>query len=257
MTAKNKVGEENQSVRRALGVLDLLAATATPMGVREIARRLGLSSSIAQRLVVTLANAGYIEQSGTNSRYSIGYKAFQTGNAFVMQNNLHSVVMPELNTLAEQNITGFLAVLRGSTVVYLATVQGSGPITVKAQPGTVTHLHSTALGKALLAEFSDEEVKKILTDSPPKLTEQTITSIPRLLEELAIVRQLGYATNNQENRLGVYSAGAVIHDVNNNVVAALSGSVPISTLNEREEHKIIDLVVAAAQRVSRQLGAPL
>ena len=76
---------ENQSVTRALAILDLLADSAEPLGVREVARRLRLPPSNAQRLITTLARSGYLEQAEATKRYAIGYRAFQIGNAFVGQ----------------------------------------------------------------------------------------------------------------------------------------------------------------------------
>lgn len=255
MTA-NKSTSENQSVSRALAVLDLLSSSASPLGVREIGRQLGIAPSIAQRLVRTLTNAGYLEQTGEASRYTIGYRAFQVGNVFVAQNSIHSAVMPELYAMADQHINGFLGVLRDRAVVYLATVQSTGPIALTHRPGSQTYLHSTALGKAILAEMPDAQVRMLLEEaSLPRLTEQTTISVPKLLVELKQVRQQGYATNDEENRYGVYSAGAIVRDSENRPIGALSGGVPSSGLTKKERERVISLVVAAAQNASRRLGA--
>src|SRR6185437_5713627 len=104
MAEREKAGAGNQSVARALTILNLLANRSEPLGVRDIARQLHLAPSIAQRLLKTLAKSGFLEQSRTTMRYMIGYKAFQVGNAFVAQANLHSAVMPELYALASQQI---------------------------------------------------------------------------------------------------------------------------------------------------------
>jgi DNA-binding IclR family transcriptional regulator len=256
MTSTQKPTSENQSVARALAVLDLLSSTSSPLGVREIARQLGVAPSIAQRLVRTLANAGYLEQTGEASRYTIGYRAFQVGNAFVGQNSIHSAVIPELYALADQHINGFLGVLRDRAVVYLATVQSNGPIALTHRPGSQTYLHSTALGKAILAEMPDVQVRQLLEEaSLPRLTNRTKISIPQLLAELKEIREQGYATNDEENRYGVYSAGAIVRDAENRAIGALSGGVPSSGLTKKERSRVIKLVVEAANNASRRLGA--
>lgn len=248
---------ENQSVSRAIAVLDLLSSSAMPLGVREIARQLGVAPSIAQRLVRTLSNAGYLEQTGEASRYTIGYRAFQVGNAFVARNSIHSAVMPELYALADQYINGFLGVLRDHSVVYLATVQSNGPVALTHRPGSQTYLHSTALGKAILAEMPDTQVRRLLEEaSLPRLTDQTKVSIPHLLAELKQVREVGYATNDEENRYGVYSAGAVVRDSENKAIGALSGGVPSLGLTKKDRLRVIKLAVEAAKNASRRLGAP-
>jgi DNA-binding IclR family transcriptional regulator len=256
MTRTGKPTSENQSVARAMAVLNLLSSSSSPLGVREIARQLDVAPSIAQRLVRTLTNAGYLEQTGEASRYTIGYRAFQVGNAFVGQNSIHSAVMPELYALADQHINGFLGVLRDRAVVYLATVQSSGPIALTHRPGSQTYLHSTALGKAILAEMPDSQVRSLLEEaSLPRLTNRTKISIPQLLAELKEVREQGYATNDEENRYGVYSAGAIVRDSENRAIGALSGGVPSSGLTRKERSRVIRLVVEAARNASRRLGA--
>ncbi|HWP26718.1 MAG TPA: IclR family transcriptional regulator [Xanthobacteraceae bacterium] len=248
---------ENQSVSRAIDVLNLLATGAEPLGVREIARRLRLAPSNVQRLINTLAKARFVEQAEDTLRYRIGYRAFQIGSAFVGQNNLYSAVMPELYTLASRHITGFLGVLRDRSVVYLATVQSEGAIAITHRPGSQTHLHSTAMGKALLAEMSDEAIRALLGDRPlAKLTPKTKVSMPQLLKEIEIVRRNGYATSDEENRLGFFSAGAVVRDMTGAAVAVISGAVPTATLKPKDRSFVIEQVVQASHNASSRLGAP-
>jgi DNA-binding IclR family transcriptional regulator len=248
---------ENQSVSRAIGILNLLANNAEPLGVREIARRLELAPSIVQRLIKTLTKAGFLEQTGATLRYRIGYRAFQVGSAFVGQNNLYSAVIPELYALASRHITGFLGVLRDRSVVYLATLQSEGPIAITHRPGSQTHLHSTAMGKALLAEMSDGAIRALLGErSLPRLTPRTRVSLPQLLKDIEIVRCRGYATSEEENRLGFFSAGAVVRDASGSAVAVISGAVPTAMLKANERAAISQQVLQAAQNASRKLGAP-
>lgn len=255
---RTKVGSgENQSVTRAIDILNLLAEVPEPLGVREIARRLDLAASNVQRLIKTLAKAGYLEQTEGTLRYKIGYRAFQVGSAFVGQNSLYSAVMPELYSLAGQHITGFLGVLREQSVVYLATVQSEGPIAITHRPGSQTHLHSTAMGKALLAEMSDQEIRTLLGFNPlPRITPSTKVSVTHLLKEIDAIREAGYATSEEENRQGFFSAGAVVRGVGGNAIAVVSGAVPTAILRANDRANIARLVVEAAQNASRKLGAP-
>jgi DNA-binding IclR family transcriptional regulator len=251
-----KGAAHNQSVTRAVAILNLLAAVSEPLGVREIGRRLRLPPSNVQRLVKTLAKAGFVEQTDATSRYMIGYRAFQVGNAFVAQNSLFSAAMPELYWLADQHVTGFLGVLRDRSVVYLATVQSEGPVAINHRPGSHTNLHSTAMGKALLAEMPETEVRRLLGDGPlPRLTSRTKVTLASLMGELPSIRRLGYATSDEENRQGFFSAGAVVRDARGRVVAVVSGAVPTTMLKAQDRTRICRLVVEAANNASRKLGA--
>lgn len=246
---------ENQSVTRAIDILNLLADTAEPLGVREIARRFDIPPSNVQRLIKTLARAGFLEQAGDTLRYSIGYRAFQVGNAFVERSSLYSAVTPELYTLASNHITGFLGVLRDRSVVYLSTVQSEGPIAITHRPGSRTHLHSTAMGKALLAEMSDDAIRTLLGGKPLlQLTPRTKISLPQLMKDIEVIRKLGYATSEEENRQGFFSVGAVVRDVSNKAIAVISGAVPSAFMKANDRAAISQQVLEAAQRASRKLG---
>lgn len=255
--ASNKASTENQSVARALAILNLLAGRSEPMGVRYIARQLHVAPSIAQRLIKTLAKAGFLEQTATTLRYMIGYKALQVGNAFLGQSSLYSAVMPGLYALADQHISSFLGVLRDHRIVYLATVQSTGPIAINHRPGAQTYLHSTAMGKALLAEMPEQEVLALLTQSPlPRLTARTKVNVLQLIAELETVRRLGYATSDEENRQGFFSVGAVVRDSGGRASAVVSGAVPTPGLKSKDRVRIARLVMEVAQNASLKLGAP-
>jgi DNA-binding IclR family transcriptional regulator len=249
---------ENQSVTRAIELLNLLADSAEPLGVRDIGRRIGVAASNVQRLINTLSKAGFLEQSESNARYRIGHRAFRVGSAFVEQNNLYSAAMPELYRLASLHITGFLGVLRENTVVYLATVQSEGPVGVAHRPGSHTYLHSTAMGKALLAELDDSKIKSILTVRPlPRLTPKTKVSVTQLLKEIEMIRLTGVAVSEEENRYGFFSAGTVVRDFSGAAIAVISGSVPATLMRSDDRLKIAEHVYEAAQNASRKLGAPV
>jgi DNA-binding IclR family transcriptional regulator len=102
----------------------------------------------------------------------------------------------------------------------------------------------------------ESQVRSLLGEGTlPRLTNQTKISIPQLLAELKEVREQGYATNDEENRYGVYSAGAVIRDSDNRAIGAVSGGVPSLGLTRKERTRVIKLVVNAAKNASRKLGA--
>ena len=248
----------SQSLARGLAVLELVAEAGEELGVRDIARRVSLAPSIAQRLVSTLAALGYLEQSPTTLKYRVGYRAFQVGGAYIAHSDVNQASLPELRQLAERHdLNGFLGVLRDRKIVYLATVQSRGPIAIRNVPGSETFLHSTALGKALLAEKPESEVVELLGEEPFKaLTAKTKTSLSAILQELAEVRRLGYAISDEENLDHVFATGAAVRDATGQAVAAISGALPRNQLRDEEIMQLCALVKEAADRVSRRLGAP-
>jgi DNA-binding IclR family transcriptional regulator len=251
------LGSGSQSVARALSVLDLLEKSSEGLGVREIARRVSLSPSIVQRLIGTLLEFGYVERSTDGQRYRIGYRAFQVGRSYLAQNDLHTASLPELRELAERHhVNAYLGVLRDRSVVYLEALQSRGPIAITSAPGSQGWLHSTAFGKALLAELSDAEVAALLGPEPfHPLTRKTKTKLRPLLKELQEVRRLGYAMSDEENLVDVFAAGAAVRDASGRAIAAISGAVPRNQMGRSEIDKLCRLVAGAAERISRRLGA--
>lgn len=246
----------NQSVARALRMLSALAQARDGLGVRELARVLAVSPSIAQRLVSTLADYGFAEQEPSR-RYRVGVQAFAVGNAYLSSHALASAGLAELRELAEEHrLNAYLGVLRGREVVYLIALQSSGPIAIKSAPGERTHLHSTALGKAFLAQMDDAAAERLLGAEPyARLTPRTRTRFAALRSDLEVARRTGIAVSDEENLVGVYAVGAPVRDASGATVAAISGALPRHGVTKADLPRLSRLVRTAAARISTRLGA--
>jgi DNA-binding IclR family transcriptional regulator len=248
----------SQSLERGLRVLELLNGSPTALGVREMARRLQISTTIVQRLVNTFAEFNYLEQVAETRRYRIGARALGLGSSLLRHDKLISSANAELQRLAnEHGLSGFLCGLRGSRAVYLLAVQSSGPIAITAIPGETAYLHSTAMGKAMIAWMDDDDVAQLLANEElPKLAPKTIDSIPKLIQNLHDVRRLGYATSIEENLPGVISVGGPIRNADGEVVAALSVAFAGTASAEADLRTPTKLVLDATSQLSRGLGCP-
>ena len=113
------------------------------------------------------------------------------------------------------------------------------------------------MGKALLAEMQNDEIRVLLGTRPlPRLTPRTTVTLPQLIKEIETVRRLGYATSEEENRQGFFSAGAVVRDVSGAAIAVISGAVPTVTMKANDRSPTARQVIEAARNASRKLGAP-
>lgn len=247
----------SQSLERGLDILEMIEAEGGDIGVREIARRLGFSPTIVQRLVSSLALRGYIEKNGETARYRLGPRSLALGASGERGVDYVATARRELDRMAhEHHLNGFVAVLRGGRAIYLQAVQADGPVAIRVSLGSEMPLHSTAAGKVLLASLDDGAARKLLGHRKlAAITSHTITDPAVLLASLARVRRQGYATVVEENIPGILSVGAPITDRGGNVVAALSTAFPKYLDADRTLQGVIPLVTAAAQRVSRSLGA--
>ncbi|HEU5068215.1 MAG TPA: IclR family transcriptional regulator [Sphingomicrobium sp.] len=251
----DRVPTVSQSAARVLSILNALSE-APELGVRDIARRLSLAPSVVQRLLHTLGEYGYVERATDGQKYRLGYRIFQVGQRYLQQTDLHAVSLPELRLMAERHqINAYLGVMRDESVVYLEALQSRGPIAITSSPGARAHLHSTAFGKALLAELDDGEVARLLGKEPfRRLTAKTKVRLKPLLQELRDVRRLGYAVSDEENIENVFAAGAAVRDSSGQAVASVSGAVPRHQLKKPDIERLCGIVIGAAERISRRLG---
>jgi len=249
----------NQSVTRALEIMQILAESDEPLGVRELARQIRVSPAIAQRLVSALMESGFAEQDASTRKYRVGLRAFTVGSAFLSGDVLVREVKPELQELSDRHgLNSYLAVRRGKSVVYLVTCQSSGPITIKTAPGALSYLHSTSLGKALLCNLSDEEIQRLLGPEPyRKLTARTKTRLAPLLRELHAASRNGTAICDEENLVGVFAIGAPLRDASEETIAAISGALPRHDVTKSRVKVVEKLIREAADRISIRLGAPI
>ncbi|MCT9000172.1 IclR family transcriptional regulator [Chelativorans intermedius] len=244
------------SLERGLSVLEVLKDSDEPVGVREIARRLELSAPAIQRLLNTLADHGYVEQAADTRRYRIGHGVLALAQHVLRKDRLIGLAEPELQALAAEGcFNAFLGVRRGSAGLYLLAVQSRSPVVIRSSPGERMALHSTALGKALLLGLSDEAIGEILGEAPlERLTPRTVTEPGRLISQLRTAHTVGYTTSLDENILGVISVGAPVRGSSGSVVAAISVAYPRSVGPQIEIAEVGEKVMAAAARISAELG---
>src|ERR1700716_1878846 len=191
MTARRliKRAPGSQSLERGLDILEMIAAEGADIGVRELARRSGLSPTIVQRLISSLALRGYIEKNSETSRYRLGHRSLALGASGEGAFDYVVAARRELERLAhEYHLNGFVSVLRGGRAIYLLAVQADGPVAIKVSLGSEMPLHSTAAGKVLLAALDDGDVRKLLGHRKlAAITPHTITDPATLVASLAKV----------------------------------------------------------------------
>ncbi len=247
---------KSQSLERGLDVIELIGASQHPIGTREIARALDLSPAIVQRLLNTLSERNYIHQDAETRRYRIGYQMLSIGASHQASDALLAESRKELEKIIRQiHVDAYLGVLRQDSVVYLLCVNGDGPVTVKTEIGQRIPIHSTALGKVLLAAMSEKQAADLLGSKPlPAITTRTITDPKKLVAALGEVRQRGYGAVEDENILGISSVGAPVTDAGGRVCAAISVSWSRHFTPELDEAGVAKLVSAAARAISYGIG---
>jgi DNA-binding IclR family transcriptional regulator len=250
---ENGTGGGVQSVDRALTILEVLARLGEA-GVTEIAAELGVHKSTAFRLVATLEAHRLVEQATDRGKYRLGVGVLRLAGATTARLDLVQEARPVCRQLAaDTGETVNIAVLSESSALYLDQVAGSSALQPHNWVGQHIPLHATSNGKVLLSGLDqrglDAQLRRL-----PTYTPQTITKKTALRDELARVREQGYAVAVDELEVGLTAVAAPIRNGHGDVVASMSVSGPTFRLATARVDEVARLLVAAAEEVSHRLG---
>jgi DNA-binding IclR family transcriptional regulator len=221
----------------------------------ELSTALPFARTTVHRILYSLEKLGYVEKADIKAHYRLGPKFFELTEPAVHFRRLQSLakaVMTDL--LVRYSETVNLGVLDNGQVAYIEVLQSPSALRIAATPGDRNPVHSTALGKVILAYLPNEEMEAIVERHPLiRMTSKTITQKAHYIEHLAAVREQGVAFDLGENVEGVVCAGAPIFDQHGRVVAGLSVSGPASRM-ESKLSSIREDVRLASLKISRMLG---
>jgi DNA-binding IclR family transcriptional regulator len=242
------------AVQKTFAILELFANDNRPRTMSEVSRTLALPVSTTSSLLYTILSCGYLARD-EGGHFTLSLKLWGQGSRAHGQTQLQEVANAAMQRLTrETGLTSVLAVQDGDQLVWIDKIDGNREIRLAAQIGRRMHPHHTSSGKAILAYLSGEQVQKIVESAGlPKFTRNTITSVGALKKELAGVRKLGYATDDEETAIGIRGAGAPIFDSNGSVIAAVAVGGPAFDF-EPSMKSVILKVQAAAQTISEKLG---
>lgn len=242
------------TVLKALHVIETLANAKGPLKASTLSELTDIPRSTIYRFLRTLMEAGYVDDL-ENGTYQLNTSILKVGRGVLDQLEIYKVAKPVLRELRRKTgETSLLAIREDLNIFHLGKYETKHSVRTHYRMGTMGHMHSTALGKAILA-YSNEREQLLQKIELEPLTPNTITTKKQLREELEIVRDQGYALDDQENEEDIRSVAAPIIDHMDEVVAALGVSGPAYRLERTYLHEIAPEVVEAALSVSRLLGS--
>jgi len=203
------------SVDRALRILTALGAAARGLTLDDLADRLGIPKSSLHRILAALKHRRFVSQPETGGPYFLGAELLATAFRFHDALDLRALIHPLLARVsAELNETIHMAVLDGAEVIYQDKIEAPHSIKLCSVVGGRNPAHATGVGKALLAWAypTGEAAGAWFARWAPlaRPTKRTISSAARLAEQLALVREQGYALDVEENEVGVLCAAVPI-----------------------------------------------
>jgi len=241
-----------QSIERALDLLEFLARSSGWVGISELSVATGQPVATVHRLLKTLIAREYVIRDSRTRRYSLGPSFHLLLHTTLQTPSWNELATPLLRELVEiSGETANMAVLEHEKAVYVAQAQPLRMVRMFTELGNRVPLHNTGCGKVLLA-FQPESVANAIIAGTGLVpyTQKTLTQPELLRQELARIRENGYAIDNEEQEEGVRCFSVPVYGMNERVVAAISISGPASRLDETRTATLIPQL----KRVSHNLS---
>lgn len=244
-----------KSLDRAMEVLDYVSQH-QGKALSELATEMDQSPATLYRVLVTLETRGLVEFDPEEQAWHIGPQAFIIGARFLRRTTLVERARPVLRRLMEvTGETANLGVETSGQVLFVSQVETHASIRAFFPPGTLSQMHASGIGKALLAEMDDARLTRLLSNQPlTAFTEHSITDADALRAELALTRSRGYAIDGEEKNIGMRCIAAPVFDFNNEPVAGISVSGPTSRVGTGDIDRLSAAVMQAATDLTTAIG---
>ena len=243
------------SVQRALDILNLFDNDHGELGNSEIAKMVGLPIGTASGLIYTLKLNKYLGQNPMTRKYHLGLKLAERASILLDQLDLRKLAIPyleELRVWSGESVN--LAIRDGNAVVYIERMFGNHSLGIRSELGKRAPLHSTALGKAIVAFLPDEECEVLISQYVFRpITPYAITNKNQFNYELDQIRKKGFALDEQENEIGGRCIGAPIFDHQSYPIAAISISIPLQRFPQEQTEKYAEKIKSIAKEISKKM----
>ncbi|MFJ4633817.1 IclR family transcriptional regulator [Streptomyces sp. NPDC088847] len=249
--AETRAGLADTSAAKVLVLLDAFRGPKTVLGVTELAHMVGVPKSTAHRLLSIMVGGGFVRK--IDGRYCLTERLFEVGNragsSAIRSTGLRRRAMPYLAELyAGSRDTVHLATLSGTDVLYLEKLFGHNTGSSPTAVGTRRPAHATALGKAMLAYASDQQLGLAMAGPFQRFTARTIHSADRFERELARVREEGLAYDEGELRDGMHCVAVPILDPETRTAVA---AVSLCSFHPQSLRRHATRLLSMARELSR------
>ena len=246
------------SVVNTLKLIEFMACANGPMGVSEIAKTLDTAKPQIFRHLRTLLGRGYVAQDPENEKYYLTVKLFHLGQAVADQTDFLAEARRVMPVLRDKvNLTVTVGQVEEDGVRVLDILKHRSAFEISARPGAFFDFHCSAQGKIALAFGPSYLWERVVEKAPLKAwTKKTNTDIDKLKQEVALVKQRGWAVAPEEVLSGINTLAAPVFTCGGTLVGAIALLGSIQHLQQEPDAEFVTVLVDAAKTVSARLGAP-
>ena len=249
--------KKNQSLRKALQILEGMTRIPSPARLQDIASSLKIPQSTLLRFLNTFIDYGYVNQDQDTSCYYLTLKLAEIGSrvkdSFPFQTSLTKYVKQVAHDFNE---SASLSIENNMQMVYIVTQDSpSRTLQTLTRIGRIAPMHATGVGKIHLLNYSDAQFEELAEKfGLAKYTENTFTDLVSLKAEIGRIRKQGYAIDNEECEEGVKCIAVPVKNFSGQVAAAISLSAPITRLDKERTEQISQYLKKTGIEASRELG---
>ncbi len=237
---------------KVMAILNAFAQGGVRLNLSEICRRSGPPLATGHRLVGELVGGGFLERV-PDGTYRIGTRLWRIGSQAPAVTGLRELALPHMEDLYEATHDNVqLGVLREDHVLIVERLRGTRSVPVVTQVGAMLPLHTTGVGKVLLAYAPPDVREKVLADELARHAVRSITDPAKLRRNLEQIRRTGYALTRDEMTLGAASVGAPVRDGSGEVVAAVS---LVASTRGADLRRLLPPLKTAVRALSRDVAA--
>ena len=246
-----------QSIERAFRILEFIGDNDNSASLSVLSKKLGLPASTVHRFLSSLISLGYVVQDEFTGHYGLGLKFLALSSSLLATLDERRIAQPTLTWLVEKTgETANLVVRDGMEVVYVEKAEPTSMVRVFSRIGKRAPAHATGVGKLFLSQLPAWEVADLYQSSTlPQLTPHTISSLDKLIKELARIQQQGFALDMEECEIGARCVAAPVVNHSGKIICAISVSGPANRLSQdRMIKELVPIVQEGAASLSQKLG---
>lgn len=244
-----------KSLDRAIRILAFVSEGRNT-NLSAIAEQMAESPATVYRVLVTLEGQGMVEFDADEQSWHVGPAAFVIGARFLRRTSLVERARPVMRRLMEATgETANLGIERNGAVLFLSQVETHASIRAFFPPGTLSPIHASGIGKALLAHMDDAQRDRCFaTGGLETFTPNTLVDRADLQANLHLIRERGFSYDDEERNLGMRCIAAPVFDINREAVAGISVSGPTSRVCEATLQELANPVLEAARELTAAIG---
>jgi len=239
---------------KAKDILDAIVGAETAPSLNDISKASSINAPTTLKILTTLEVLGFVRRDADTRKYYLGTQFLTYGQKASESFDIRSIAHTILQSLRDATgETVNLGVCQDDHVVLVEKLESASSIKLKSTIGGRMNMYSSSMGKAMLSQYSEEQLKDYLARTEfEAVTPHTITQVTKLKADLNTIRSVGFSIDDEENEADVYCIGAPIVG-DNHIIGAFSVSAPKYRVPEERRRNIIRLVLEAQHKIQELL----